>query len=186
MFRQKKPSTQPPSCEECDIPTPQELQKPNLGAGNCYPNIISRNDITTLHELDRWAFTRCRLRSTWHFELRPALFVGRRRFLHRLCGLSQTLCQIDGPVKRSGQNAGQFAKAPCESKSLKGGRGGSAVKPKNEGDACASPFRSKNELAFLLLCGFLALLCCLFGCHGFLFSLPFVMEHCDPTFIAIC
>jgi hypothetical protein len=53
------------------------------------------------------------------------------------------------------------------------------VQRKKKGDACAPPV-SEEELVLLLLCGFL--LCCLFRCHGFLFSLPFVMEHCDSNF----
>ena len=53
---------------------------------------------------------------------------------------------------------------------------------KTKGTLARPPVKLEEELVFLLLCGFLALLCCLFGCHGFLFSLPFVMEYCDLNF----
>src|SRR5664279_1909714 len=58
---------------------------------------------------------------------------------------------------------------------------GAAAQRKKEGGTLARPpVKLEEELVFLLLRGLL--LCSLFCCHGFLFSLPFVMEYCDLNF----
>src|ERR1035441_2017728 len=53
-------------------------------------------------------------------------------------------------------------------------RAGRRCSAKTKGTLARPPVKVQEELVLLLLCGLL--LCSLFCCHGFLFSLPFFME----------
>ena len=92
--------------------------------------------------------------------------------------------RITASAPRRKHRSHSFCQARCKSQLARF----QSVPPKAKGDACASPGSyGRRQLVLLgLLCSLLSLLCSLFCCHGFYSPFPFVMEHCDIHFIAIC